>query len=147
MTTSARLLQFRAGFIEQVNSIIKEFQNTIIGPLITPSSFKELAPTVDLHLPASYFLVLNPIIATRWMHMNWYNWRPRYQSGLTKDSLMPRHLPVWYMLEYPLPYDATDMMCEFWVHIAKRWVPIALSLTFLGMRHAIRPITIMNGFR
>ena len=55
-------------FIEQAGSMIKEFQNTII-PLITPSSFKELAQTVHMHPPAGYYLVLNRIITSRWMHM------------------------------------------------------------------------------
>ena len=54
--------------IEQVGSMIKGTQNTII-PLITPSSFKVLAQIVDMHPLTGYYLVLNRIIASRWMHI------------------------------------------------------------------------------
>ena len=43
-----------------------------IIPLITPSSFKELVQTVHMHPHAGYYLVLNGIIPSRLMHMNWY---------------------------------------------------------------------------
>jgi len=38
------------------------------------TSFKELAQTFGMHPPSGYYLlaVLNQIIASRWMHMNWY---------------------------------------------------------------------------
>ena len=68
-----------SGFIEQVGSMIREFQNTIIIPqlLTIPSSFKVWASTNTCQLANLYQLigtypVQNWIIASRWMQMNWY---------------------------------------------------------------------------
>ena len=63
-----------SGFIEQVGSMIKEFQNTIIINQPHQASCKELAQTLVSKPTCNQFIgnspVQNWIIASRWMHMN-----------------------------------------------------------------------------
>ena len=70
---------------------LKEFQNTCNYHPSTPDhsiSFKELARIVHMHPSAGYYLVLNRIIASKWMHMNKYILASRQVSVLTLWTLV-----------------------------------------------------------
>ena len=58
-------------FIEQVGSMIKG---------IPQHNYNSLGQTFDMYPPAGYYLVLNRIIASRWMHINLYILASRHAS-------------------------------------------------------------------
>ena len=66
-----------SGFIEQVGSMIKEFQNKVtIHPKLP--SIQSYHPSTDTCQQANLYQFIgnypiqNWISASRWMHMNWY---------------------------------------------------------------------------
>ena len=91
MTTSAWLLQFQ-GSLNRGGSMIKGIPKHNYHPS-TPSQFHLASDTcllanmsVHMHPSVGYYPVQNRIIASRWMHMNWYTLASR-QVSLKLDGL------------------------------------------------------------
>ena len=62
-------------FIEQVGSMIKgipKHNYPTHNTIFFLASKSKHAQTVHMHPPAGCYLVLNRILVSRWMHMNWY---------------------------------------------------------------------------